>query len=106
MKAREQRDPFWVKSRGKPNQDFVVGFEVLTAVVMKSSIFWNIRPCSPSKVNRCFDGTCRLHLQTQRISRARNQCKSRWQAEPFRLSTDYTVLYPRRQNSSIKDPSF
>jgi hypothetical protein len=28
-----------------------VGFEVLTAVVMKSSIFWDITPCSPLKVN-------------------------------------------------------
>jgi hypothetical protein len=24
-----------------------VGFEVLIAVVMESSIFWNITPCSP-----------------------------------------------------------
>jgi hypothetical protein len=28
-----------------------VGFEVLTAVVMKSSIFWDIMPRSPLKVN-------------------------------------------------------
>jgi hypothetical protein len=27
-----------------------VGFEVLTAVVMKSSIFWDITPCSPLNV--------------------------------------------------------
>jgi hypothetical protein len=26
---------------------FVVGFEVFTAVVMKSIIFWDIMPCSP-----------------------------------------------------------
>jgi hypothetical protein len=32
----------------------VVGFEVLTAVVMKSSIFWDVSPCSPLKVNRRF----------------------------------------------------
>jgi hypothetical protein len=30
----------------------LVGFEVLTAVVMKNSIFWNIAPCGPLKVNR------------------------------------------------------
>jgi hypothetical protein len=30
-----------------------VGFEVLTAVVMKSSVFWDITPCSPSKANQC-----------------------------------------------------
>jgi hypothetical protein len=32
-----------------------VGFEVLTAVVMKSTIFWDITPCSPLKVNRRFE---------------------------------------------------
>jgi hypothetical protein len=29
-------------------------YEVLTAVVMKGSIFWDITPFSPLKVNRCF----------------------------------------------------
>jgi hypothetical protein len=28
-----------------------VGFEVLTDVVMKSSIFWDITPCGSLKVN-------------------------------------------------------
>jgi hypothetical protein len=28
-----------------------VGFEVLTAVVMNNSIFWDITPCSPLKFN-------------------------------------------------------
>jgi hypothetical protein len=37
-----------------------VGFEVLTAVVMKSAIFWDKTPCSPLKVNRCFRGTYRV----------------------------------------------
>jgi hypothetical protein len=36
---------------------FYVGFEVLTAVVMKNTIFWDITPCSPLKVNRRFGGT-------------------------------------------------
>jgi hypothetical protein len=31
-----------------------VGFEALSAVVMKSSIFWVITPCSPLKVNQFF----------------------------------------------------
>jgi hypothetical protein len=31
-----------------------VGFEVLTAVVMKSTIFWDRMLCSPLKVNRRF----------------------------------------------------
>jgi hypothetical protein len=34
----------------------VVGFEVFTAVVMKSAISWDIMPCSPLKVNRRFGG--------------------------------------------------
>jgi hypothetical protein len=36
-----------------------LGFEVLTAVVMKSSVFWDIMPCSLLKVNQHFGGTCR-----------------------------------------------
>jgi hypothetical protein len=33
------------------NKILTVGFEVLTAVVMKSYIFWDIKPCSPLKGN-------------------------------------------------------
>jgi hypothetical protein len=40
-----------------------VGFEVLTAVVRKSSIFWDVTPHSPLKVGCRFGGTCLLHLQ-------------------------------------------
>jgi hypothetical protein len=32
-------------------------------VVMKTSIFWGITPCSPLKVIQHFRGTCRLYLQ-------------------------------------------
>jgi hypothetical protein len=34
-----------------------VGFEVFTAVVMKSIIFWDIMPCSPLCRNRRLGGT-------------------------------------------------
>jgi hypothetical protein len=40
-----------------------VEFEVITAVVMKSIIFWDMAPRSPLSVNRRFGGTYRLHLQ-------------------------------------------
>ncbi|PNF27679.1 hypothetical protein B7P43_G14588 [Cryptotermes secundus] len=30
-----------------------VGLEVLTAMVMKSTILWDIAPCSPLNINRC-----------------------------------------------------
>jgi hypothetical protein len=39
-----------------------VRYEVLTAVVMKSSIFWDITLCSSLKVNRRFEGKYCLHL--------------------------------------------
>jgi hypothetical protein len=34
-----------------------VGFEILTEVVMKSTIFWDITLCSTLKKNRRFGGT-------------------------------------------------
>jgi hypothetical protein len=45
---------------------YFVGFEVLTAVVMKSTIFWDITPCSPLSVNRRFGGTYLLHLRCRK----------------------------------------
>jgi hypothetical protein len=48
----------------------IVGFEVLTAVAVKGSVFWGITPCSPLKASRRFGGTSYLHLQCRRISRA------------------------------------
>jgi hypothetical protein len=50
-----------------------VGFQILTAVVMKSSIFCDIMTCGPLKVNWRFAGTCNRHLERRRISQARNQ---------------------------------
>jgi hypothetical protein len=43
-----------------------VGFEIITAVIMKSIIFWNKMPWSPLSVNRGFGGTYSLHLQGRR----------------------------------------
>jgi hypothetical protein len=59
------------------NHGIYLGFEVLTMVVMKSTVFWDITPCGPLKFNRRFRGTCRLHFQG-RISQARYQHESRW----------------------------
>jgi hypothetical protein len=47
----------------------LLGFQVLRAVVMKSSIFWDITPCSPLKDNLRFGGTCRLQLLEKLIIR-------------------------------------
>jgi hypothetical protein len=49
---------------------YIVGFEILTALVMKRSVIWNIMPCSLLKVNWCFKGICWLRLQGQWNSRA------------------------------------
>jgi hypothetical protein len=60
------------KQKGAKELKFLhVGFEVLTAVVMKT--FWDITPCSQLNVDQHFGGTYRFHLQSQRISQARNQ---------------------------------
>jgi hypothetical protein len=60
-----------------------VGFEVLTAVVIKSNLFWDITPCSLLEVNRRFGGKYLRHLQGRRIIRVRyHSCAfyllSRW----------------------------
>jgi hypothetical protein len=49
---------------------YSIGYEVLTVVVMKSSIFWDITLCIPLKFNTRFGGICLLHLQDRRISQA------------------------------------
>jgi hypothetical protein len=37
------------KNQRKAGNKQTGGFEVLTAVVMRSSVFWDITPCSPLK---------------------------------------------------------
>jgi hypothetical protein len=54
----------------------VVGLEVLTAVVMKNSIFWDITRCGPLEFNRLFRGKRLLHLQCRRIRQEGHHGKS------------------------------
>jgi hypothetical protein len=61
----------------------VVGSEVVAAVVMQGSVLCVTIPCSPLKVNRNFQVTCRLHVQGRRIVEARNQRGRGRQAEQF-----------------------
>jgi hypothetical protein len=49
-----------------------VGPKDLKAVRMSSSIYWDIWPCSPLKVNLRFEGTYRLHLQGVKVRQARS----------------------------------
>jgi hypothetical protein len=39
-----------------------LGIRILTYVFVKSSVFWDIAPCSPDQINRRFEATCRLLL--------------------------------------------
>jgi hypothetical protein len=60
---------------------FDSGFDVLTAVVVKSCVFWDITTCSLLKVNRRFGGDMFLR-------------------KVDRISTGYMTLYPTRCDSS------
>jgi hypothetical protein len=59
---------------------------------MKTSASWDTMPCSPLKINRLVEGTCRLHLQDRRISRASNQREAnRKQSKSLRISMLYST---------------
>jgi hypothetical protein len=59
-------------------------YEVLTSVLIKGSIFCDLTPSSPTKVNRCFGGTYRIHLRSRRIT------AWRWQQAECTLKMDAT----------------
>jgi hypothetical protein len=61
----------------------------------KSTIFWDITPCSPLKVNRRFGEIYCLDLQGRRISRA-STVGDMFLRNVGRLFAEYTALYPRR----------
>jgi hypothetical protein len=74
-------------------------------LILKSTTFWGIMPCSPLNVNWRFGRTYRLHLQVRRISRATNQLGLFFDPEDRGdiflrnvgwHSTDCMALYPRR----------
>jgi hypothetical protein len=69
---------------------------------IKSTIFWDITRCSPLNVNRSFGGTYRLHLQNRRISQARNQRGSRWEAELWEPQTLQPHYYYLTASINIK----
>lgn len=63
-------------------------FEILVALAVKSSVFWDITSCSLVKVvNRCFGGKYRPSLQGQRVSQAVNQHEAH--------RTTFTLFYCR-----------
>jgi hypothetical protein len=73
------------------NSWIYVRFEILTAVVVKSSVFWDVTLCSSLKVNRRFGVTYYHHIQ----SRNKIQLVSRWQV-------DLCMTYSSTLNSETK----
>jgi hypothetical protein len=69
-----------------------VGFDVLSALVMKSIILWDMMPCSPLSFNRRFGGTYHLHLQGRRTNFSKKQA-SRWQAACFLVFAVFISLH-------------
>jgi hypothetical protein len=68
-----------------------IGSEVLKAVVIKRSVFWNITPCNLLEVNRRFGRTCRLHLQ------GRHLLSRRFLAGHIRWHWRWRYVHPKRQ---------
>jgi hypothetical protein len=63
----------WCTINKIKRESFIFGFEVLTVVAMKISVFWDIMLCRPTKVVQHFIGTYHLHLRCRRVSQVRNQ---------------------------------
>jgi hypothetical protein len=62
------------------NINFLVRFEVLTAVSMKNVVFWDVAPCR-SCVNWSFGGKYRLHLQGRKLRERGTNVSRRLQTE-------------------------
>jgi hypothetical protein len=48
--------------------------EVFTSATMKNAVSWDVASCG-FITNRCFGGTCRLHLQSKRNNASKEKCR-------------------------------
>jgi hypothetical protein len=71
--------------------------EVLAAVVVESTVFWNIMPYNTLEVNRRFRGTYHLLLQGQIVIQARNQCESKRQNTDSALILSVDIRWTTRR---------
>jgi hypothetical protein len=62
----------WRKEIQGQEQNCIVKRFTKYYYVVKSSVFWDILPCSQLKVNQPFGRKCRLDHQGQKISQARD----------------------------------
>jgi hypothetical protein len=67
-----------------------VKFEVLTAMTTKSNILWVVIPCSLVVVQHFTAMHC-LHLQSQRVSEAKQSARSKWETELANFSDPWTL---------------
>jgi hypothetical protein len=82
------------KKKKKKKKLYLVAFEVITAVAMKGSIFWNIRPCSQLKTDTsCYLFDLGFFLSLILDPEDRSYIFLR---NTGCTSTDYTALYPRK----------
>jgi hypothetical protein len=77
---------------------------VLAAVIMKSTIFWDLMPCSPLKANRRFGGTYRLRLQDRRINKQDSAYSSTLKMEAI-CSSETSVGFQRTTQRYIPEDS-
>jgi hypothetical protein len=79
------------------NTLLLVGFEVFTAVTVKSTVFWDVILCSLVEVQH-FGGTYYLQIQGRRV----NQTTSKKQAENQQaVPVAYLTLWPGRWKQYI-----
>jgi hypothetical protein len=66
----------------------------VTTNLLKSSISWDVKQCSPLKVNWHFTGTCHLHLQGRKTRQTRNQHEagSKQSNDMMCIPLDYFIL--------------
>jgi hypothetical protein len=75
-------DEIWYSSATLNIDEFnFVGYEIIAAVTVMSTIFWDLTPCSPIEIRWRFGRTSCLHLQGVRNAKRRswvNPCGKHW----------------------------
>jgi hypothetical protein len=81
-------------------KNLFVWVQVLIAVIMKSSTYWDM-PYSLLDVNRRFRGTCRLHVQGRRTSQARDKHEEGNKQNPCFMTVSSSTLKKEAAYSSV-----